>query len=147
MVRPLVLLLLASAVVAAPVPKSLKKPATLDGRWKVAAMTLSGRDVSANSPTVWDIREGVITRHFTNPDGSLRAEGLTITITAPDPTKPDEVDYVHEDGQQKFKWRARLRLTGDELVIRFTGSDAALPDDVTDDKDGYLYRFKRVEEK
>lgn len=146
MLRGLVGLLLTGCLaVAAPVPKAFKKQASLDGRWKAVAMTYAGSDVSGHTPTVWDIREGVITRHYTNPDGSLRAEGLTITITAPDPTRPDEIDYVHEVGRQKSMWRTRVRVTNDELVIRFAELDAPRPDDAADGKDGYVYRFQRME--
>jgi hypothetical protein len=141
------LLLCAGVAVPAPVPKSLKKQVTLDGRWKAVSLTHAGSDTSGSTPAVWDVRGDTITRYYAHPDGTLGAEGLTITLTTPDPAKPDEIDYTQTVGQQKTMWRTRVRVTADELVIRFAEVGAARPDDVSSDKDSWLYRFKRVEEK
>jgi hypothetical protein len=138
----LVLLVIAPAVVAAPVPKSLKKPPTLDGRWEAVLMHASQRDIIAGNTTVWDISGEKLTRSFKQPDGTLRSN-LTLTVTIPDKSKPDEIDYG--SGPNETLFRARIMLTADELTIRFADQNAPRPADMTEGNDGYYYQFKRVE--
>jgi hypothetical protein len=149
MPRALVVLLAAavSAAVAAPVPKSLKKPLTLEGRWEAVTMTQGGIDVSRSNPNVWDIREDSLTRYYREPDGSLRADLATVTITWPDPSRRDEIDYTVNYTASTALFRARIKLTADEVVVRFAEMDAARPAELTDGKDGWYYVFRRVREK
>jgi hypothetical protein len=143
MIRAFVVLLLAGGVVAAaPVPKSLKRQPTLDGRWEAVLMHSGQRDILAGNTTVWDISGEKLTRSFKQPDGTLRSN-LTLTVTIPDTSKPDEIDYG--SGPNETLFRARIKLTADELTIRFADQNAPRPPDMTEGNDGYYYRFKRVE--
>jgi hypothetical protein len=146
MVRITVGLLLAAGLCsAAPVPKSLKRQVSIDGRWKAVVMNHAGSDILSSHPTVWDIADGTVSRFFAGPNDTLQPENLTITIAAPDPARPDEIDYVQVVGRQKTLFRARVRVTADELSIRFAEMDAPRPADMAEGTDGWLYRFKRVE--
>lgn len=147
MLRLGLVLLMASTAIAAPVPKTLKRKPTIDGRWQAIAMNQAGRDIMSSHPTVWDIGGGSVTRFFTGPNGTLTAENMTITITAPDPTRPDEIDYVQTIDNRRLLFRARIQVTADELSIRFAEMDAPCPAEMTEGTDGWLYRFKRVEAK
>ncbi len=133
--------------VAAPVPRSLKQPPTLDGRWEAVTMTQGGTDVSRSNPTVWDIRGDTVTRYYRESDGSLRADSATATITWPDSARRDEIDYTVNNGATKALFRARLKLTADEVVVRFADLDAPRPADLTDGKDGWYYVYRRVRDK
>jgi uncharacterized protein (TIGR03067 family) len=139
-----VLLLVASAGVAAPVPKSLKKSLTLEGRWQAVTMTQGGADVSRANPTVWDVRGDTVTRSFREPDGTLRADTTTATISWPDAARRDEIDYTLNYPGAKSLFRARLKLTADELVIRFADQDSPRPADLTDGRDGWYYVYRRA---
>jgi hypothetical protein len=143
MTRLALVLLVASAAVAAPVPKSLKaKPPVLEGRWQPVVMNSGGRSILSANEDLWDVRGGTISRLQKQPDGTFRPTS-TVTITIPDPTRPDEMDY--ESGGKNSVFRALIQVTADELTIRFGDLNAPRPADMTEGKDGYLY--KRVTEK
>lgn len=143
MFRTCVAVLLTAAVgVAAPVPKALKKQPSLDGRWEAVLMHASQRDIIQGNTTVWDISGDKLTRSFKQPDGTLRSN-LTLTITFPDSSKPDELDYG--TGPNETLFRARILLTAEELTIRFADANAPRPADMTEGNDGYYYQFKRIE--
>ncbi len=139
-----VLLVIASAAVAAPVPKSLKKAVTLDGRWEAVTMKQGEADVSRSNPTVWDVRGDTVTRYFREPDGTLRADGTTATLSCPDSSRRDEIDYTLNNGPTKSLFRARIKLTADEVVIRFAEQDAPRPADLSEGRDGWHYVYRRV---
>jgi hypothetical protein len=147
MLRAFVAVLLTAAVgVAAPVPKALKKAATLDGRWEAVALRSSGNDFTRSSPWVWDFDGDKITRHYKQPDGSLQPDGPA-TLDRPDAKQPNEVDYLLPSGKESILFRARIEVTEDELVINFANVNEPRPPDMTELKSGYHYRFKRVEKK
>ncbi len=139
--------LLAGVAVAAPVPKSLKKSLTLEGRWEAVTMKKGGADVSRSNPTVWDIRGDTVTRSFREPDGTLRADATTATISWPDTTRRDEIDYTLNNGAMKSLFRARVKLTADEVVIRFAELDAPCPADLSEGQEGWYYVYRRVNDK
>jgi hypothetical protein len=144
MLRTTAVLVLAATAVAAPVPKALKKQPTLDGRWEAVALRSSGSDFLKNTPWVWDFDGEKVTRHLKQGDGSLRADGPA-TLTRPDESRPDEVDYILPSGNSSVLFRARIEVTADELVINFAEANATRPPDMTELKQGYYYKFKRVE--
>lgn len=137
------LLLTAAAGVAAPVPKALKKAATLDGRWEAVALRSSGNDFTRSSPWVWDFDGDNVSRHYKQPDGSLQPDGPA-TLVRPDAALPNEVDYLLPSGKDSILFRARVEVTGDELVINFANVNDPRPPDMTELKNGYHYRFKRL---
>lgn len=137
-------LLIAGIVVAAPVPKALKKSVTLDGRWEAVALRSSGNAFDRADPWVWDFDGDKISRHYRQKDGSLLSDGPA-TLARPDDKRPDEVDYLLPSGKESVLFRARIEVTGDELVINFAQVNEPRPPDMTELKSGYHYRFKRVE--
>lgn len=136
--------LTASLAVAAPVPKSIKAKATLDGRWEAVLMHGHQQDIIQGNQTIWDFSGEKVTRSVKQPDGTVQPV-LTLTVTTPDPSKPDEIDYG--SGQNEALFRARITLTADELIIRFADHNAPRPADMTEGTDGYYYCFKRVKDK
>lgn len=144
MLRLGIALLAAGTALAAPVPKALKKPVTLDGRWEAITLRASGNDFTRSSPWVWEFDGDTITRHYKQPDGSLLADGPA-TLARPDAKQPAEVDYLLPSGQESILFRARIEVTGDELIINFANVNDPRPPDMTELKNGYYYRFKRVE--
>lgn len=146
MLRAIVVLLLAGvAALAAPVPKSLKRQVSMDGRWEAVLMRNGNTDVSKSNPTVWDVRGDAITRSYRQPDGTLRADTYSATISRPDSSRPDEIDYTLVQGQQKSLFRAVMKLTADELTVRFAEMDAPRPKDASEGTDGWYYVFRRVD--
>jgi hypothetical protein len=95
---------------------------------------------------VWDFDGEKVTRHYKQGDGTLRTDGPA-TLTRPDAGKPDEVDYSLPSGNSSVLFRARIQISGDELVINFAEANADRPPDMTELKQGYYYKFKRVEMK
>lgn len=148
MTRVAVVLLLAGSVTsAAPVPKALKpKTPLLEGRWEAVVLRSSGNDFTKSTPWVWDISGETVTRHMKNGDGTLRLDG-TATLTRPDPERPADMDYTLPGGNGGSLFRAVVEVVGDELVINFAELNQARPPDMTELKSGYLYKFKRVEDK
>lgn len=148
MLRPLIAVLLASAVaVAAPVPKSLKKAPALDGRWEATILRSSGGNfLNQSNLWVWDFDGEKVTRHYKQPDGTMRQDG-TATLTRPDASSPQEVDYNLPSGNSSTLFRARIEIDGDELTINFAEANETRPPDMTEMTRGYYYRFKRVEKK
>jgi len=141
------LLIAAGVCVAAPVPKSLKKAPPLDGRWEAITLRSSGSSfLNQSNLWVWDFDGEKITRHYRQPDGTMRQDG-TATLTRPNATQPQEVDYSLPSGNSSVLFRARIEIEGDELTINFANSNDARPPDMTELKNGYYYRFKRVEKK
>jgi len=56
-VHSLAILLVATGVSAAPVPKAIKaKPADLDGTWEVVELWSGMSDVAKLNPWVWEIK-------------------------------------------------------------------------------------------
>lgn len=148
MLRTLGVLLASAAVcVAAPVPKSLTRQVTLDGRWEAVTMKQGETDVSGSNPTVWDIEGANVTRYYREPGGKLRADVYSATITWPDPSRRDEIDYTLKSGGTDILFRMRIRLTADELTMRFAERDAPCPADLSEGRDGWYYVYRRVREK
>ena len=146
MLRVCVLLVCASAVFAAPVPKGIKAKLTVDGKWEAVLLKSSGNDFTKSSPWLWEISGETVTRYRPQADGSVLPDG-TATFTRPDPTHPDEVDYtLPNGGGAGTLFRARVEIQDGELVINFANVNADRPPDMTELKDGYYYRFKRVKE-
>ncbi len=144
MLRLGIVLLTAGAALAAPVPKAIKKAPVLDGRWEAITLRASGNDFTRADPWVWDIDGDTVTRHAKQKDGSLLLDGPA-TLTRPDAKQPDEVDYLLPSGNQHTLFRARIEVSGNELVINFANVNDPRPLDMTELKSGYFYRFKRVD--
>jgi hypothetical protein len=133
--------------VAAPVPKALKKTESLDGRW-VTTERMVGRTDMTNTPWGWEI-EGEKLTTFDVANGNLTPSGTTgITLFAPDPKKPNELDFLHVSGTSKYLWRGLMTWDGGGFVICFGDEGKERPTEVKNSPAVYsYYRFKRVSEK
>lgn len=151
MARPLfALLLLPLLAVAAPVPKSIKAKPNLDGRWVTTERTIGRRDMT-DVPWVWEIN-GEELRNFVLADDNrlipTQPDDTKITLSAPDPSRPNELDYTYASGRGKGVLRGRMAWDGDEFVICFEAEGKERPAEVKRDPtlDSY-YRFKRMADK
>lgn len=137
----------ASVAGAAPVPKSVKVKATLEGTWEATSMTMSGRDIIQGNTTVWVIRGDTLVRHRRQPDGSLQASNPDSPIDFKvDPDKSGELDYTDRNGGTHL-WRALYEVKGDEFTISFGDLNAERPTELKEGVGVYFYKFKRIEEK
>ncbi len=151
MVRALVALLFASAapLVAAPVPKALKNSPTLEGKWVTVERHVGGSDMTA-SPWVWEVAGTKLSTFGQQRDGTLTPDFTTdaITLSAPDPAKPSEVDYLYTSGERKILWRGLMEWDGEGFVICFGEQEKDRPTEVKNDRSVYsYYRFKRLADK
>ncbi len=140
-------LLFAGLSSSAPVPKAIKKSETLDGRW-VTTERMAGRQDMTNSPWVWEI-EGERLTTFSKSNGERTPDGTTgITLFAPDPKRPNELDFLHVSGTSKSLWRGLMTWDGAEFVICFGDQDRERPTEVKNSPAVYsYYRFKRMPDK
>jgi uncharacterized protein (TIGR03067 family) len=149
MCRTLVALLLASVAVAAPVPKALKKAPTLEGKWVTTERHVSGTDMTA-SPWVWEVKGTSLHTFAQQRDGTLTPDFADdrITLSAPDPAKPSEVDYLYVSGGQRILWKGLMTWDGEEFVICFGEREKDRPTEVKNDRSVYsYYRFTRLPDK
>jgi hypothetical protein len=144
--RSALVLLTASAALAAPVPKALKaKTFALDGVWVTAERVKNGQVIT--DPWVWQINGETLTPCYLNPDRTLQPtypRTAVMTFTRPDPDKPDEFDYQFKDAGSSYHYRGRVEWDGDEWVFCFGEAGAARPAEVKAGKDVNYYRFKRL---
>lgn len=138
-------LLLACAAVAAPVPKALKKPATLQGDWRIVGEERNGQPAprGTSSTSLWRVSEGrlvLISEGRTGPDREF--DGVLIT-TPGDGTRPGAFEYtLHRNGYNR---RGVFELDGDTLRVAFGKDPKTPPERLTSDASGYLYTFERAE--
>jgi uncharacterized protein (TIGR03067 family) len=146
---PAVLLAVASAALAAPVPKAVKaRGKTLEGTWEATSMTMNGRDIIQGNTSVWVIRGDTLVRNSRGPDGSLVPSNPNLPIEfKADPDRPGELDYTDRNGGQANLWRALYEVNGDEFTISFGDLNADRPAELKEGVGVYFYKFKRVEEK
>jgi uncharacterized protein (TIGR03067 family) len=146
--RTPVALLLASAVAAAPVPKALKKTPSLEGKWVTVERHVGGSDMTA-SPWVWDVQGDKLKTLHQQKDGTLTPDFTDdrITLSAPDPARPSELDYLYESGGTRILWRGLMTWDGEEFVICFGDQAKARPAEVSKVGVYSYYRFKRLADK
>ena len=132
---------------AAPVPKALVKKDTLDGRW-VTTERMAGRQDMTKTPWAWEIKGEALTT-FNVSNGKLTPSGVDgITLFAPDPSKPNELDFLHVSGGSRSLWRGLMTWDDGEFVICFGDEGKERPTEVKNSPAVYsYYRFKRLDEK
>jgi hypothetical protein len=110
----LLLFALPLVAVAAPVPKSVKRK---DGVWVTTERFMSRQEMK--QPWAWEIK-GEALSTFDVRDDKLTPSGVTnITLFAPDPSKPYELDFLHVSGTSRYLWRGLMKWDGAEFVICF----------------------------
>jgi uncharacterized protein (TIGR03067 family) len=147
--RLLALLLLASAAVAAPVPKAVKaKAPPLDGRWECVELNANNSDATKSNPWVWDIDGEKLTIHR-RINGELRPneQNMATSLTWPDPAKPEEVDYIRTGRNSKQVFKGRFVVDGDKLTICYATDGGDRPTEMKIDQRYHYVRFTRAVEK
>jgi uncharacterized protein (TIGR03067 family) len=151
MIRTSFVLLLASAAVAAPVPKGMKaKPPTMDGKWELVEQNHQNRDEPTFSKWMWVIDGEALS--FCRPDGQgvyqPSETNLQATIVPISGGKAGEMDYTLAGNGQPTLYRTLVELDGDELRVCFENTNnAKRPTEVKPDSRILYFRFKRVTEK
>lgn len=147
MFRSLAVIVLASAAVAAPVPKSVKaKSPDFTGTWEIVELRSGLQDVTALNPKVWVIEGNVITSYHRNKlDGKLNPwePNMTLTLERPEGGGVDDIDYVRVGPNDNMRLKGVVRVTDDELTICYCfGGDR--PTEVKASEKVSVERYKRV---
>lgn len=148
MCRFVVVLLVATGVVqAAPVPKAKPKPPSLDGWWITSERVHFGQNIKA--PWIWELKGEKLTIYTGATGDDLRPtyQNATTTVSAPDPDKPNEIDYKFVDGTTVLVYRGRMEWDGEEWLFCFGEAGAERPAELKAGKGVYFHRFKRMEKK
>lgn len=134
---PVLLLLLAVGVNAAPVPKGIKKSTNPDGTWKLVEFWTNGQKGSAAGMTpVW-VLEGEV--FYVGPKQDSNYWQLTI----PDSSKPHLRKFAH--GKQATSYYpAAVEVDGDTLKFCYAGSEKAEVTEAKPTAAVYYYVFTRV---
>lgn len=142
----LALLFVPALAVAAPVPKSLKKPSPLDGRWDVVAMNFDGVDATAMNPDVWVIRGEKVTRFSKGRDGTLHPLAPQFAYALERGAEADHINYVFGAGRVgAMQYSALFTQDGDTLTLAHgTTSDKPRPSDLKPGRGITVLQFKRV---
>ncbi len=125
---------LPALVVAAPVPKGVKKKAHTNGTWELVEYTPNGvvQDHS-RMIKVWTL------------DGEvLRVGGSSYSLTLPDPDKPAQRRFIPGGGGAGYA--AAVEVDGDELRFCYTPSRTDPITECAPAKNVLFYRFKRVDD-
>ena len=139
----------AAVAFAAPVPKAVKaKAPALDGRWECLELNANDADVTKGNPWVWDIAGEKLTIHRRG-NGQLRPNeaNMTTSLTWPDPAKPEEVDYIRDNGTGKTVFKGRFVIDGDKLTVCYDTNGGDRPTELKADIRVHYVRFTRVVDK
>jgi hypothetical protein len=136
---PLLLLLIAPAVSAAPVPKSLKKvtPASPDGTWKLVEFWSSGQKGNAQGMTAVWVLEGEA--FYVGP----KAESNYWQLTTPDPDKPTVRRFAH-GRTNPTPYPAMVEVDGDTLKFCYAHDGATAITECAPAKSVHYYVFTRL---
>ncbi len=141
-----VLIVLATPVPAAPVPKGLKKPeAKLEGDWRLETEEQNGKvGQRSGSHNLWRVTDGQMTLIAENiPQGQKKEYPTVLVSAAVDGGSLRTFDYTVVEN--KYQRNGVCELDGDTLRIAFGKDAKARPDKLTSENGGYLYTFKRVQ--
>ena len=127
--RPLIILvLLTSPLFAAPVPKALKKPPSVEGRWHLIEYCPNGKAMSVERM----IRDWAV-------DGEKLIIGKsTLPFTFRDPDRP----HLRQSDDQS----AVVKLVGDKLHYCYTVSPGRALTECEPGQGIYYYVFERAKE-
>lgn len=141
--RSLLLLAAFGVVYAAPVPKGLKKPVALDGRWRIVEAVYDGQPQDVSRAADWYI-DGEWFRLGQKPAANAKA-GLKLVR---DEANPAHVEYhnVRVDGTID-RYLGLLEVTDEEMRFCYGPRGGDRPTEMAPGP-GVTYRvFKRMEEK
>ena len=140
----------ASLLVAAPIPKSLRKKNTsLEGRWKLSSMNYNGQALNAgNSTQVWTITgDDMVIEDGAN--GVRRNNGVNYKLMKVEGDGENCVDWTIEYTNARasnYVYRGRVKFDDDafDFVFSANGRDSVRPDAVEPGPSRYFYSFKRA---
>ena len=119
-------------VLAAPVPKELKKN-TIVGTWEVTAAVVGVQDQSAYNGQIWMFgADG----HLENP--SYKSGTYAVQSSG--------VDIGFGPGPGDTIWKAIFEVAGDTLKIAFPKTNATRAEDFLPANNNVIYSFKRMRE-
>ena len=140
----------ASLVLAAPIPKSLKKKtALLEGRWLLAATNYNGQALNrGNSTQIWAITgEELVIEDSAN--GIRRNNGVNYKMAKVEGDGDNCVDWTIEytngrNNNYAYCGRVRFEEDGFDFVFSAISHGGARPETVEAGPNRYLYTFKRA---
>jgi hypothetical protein len=139
----------ATLVLAAPIPKSLKKKAvSLEGRWLLAGTSYNGQSLNGNGNQHWIITDEELSIEDGN-GGIRRNNGVNYKLAKVEGEGDNCVDWTIEytNGRvSNYVYRGRVKFEEDAFDFAFStnGRDSVRPDTVEAGPNRYLYSFKRV---
>jgi hypothetical protein len=137
-VVPLVVVLFAPTVTAAPVPKSLKKGASPDGVWKLTEFWSNGTKGSAQGMTpVW-VLDGEA--FYVGP----KVESNYWQLSIPDPTKPTVRRFAHGQAATTSTFPAMVEVDGDTLRFCYGFDSSTQVTECGPVKNVHYYVFTRL---
>ena len=131
---------LLAASLAAPVPKSLKKPSSPDGMWHLVSVNSDGKEGSVeNMERYWVVRGETVTlgRPHTDPD---RPPSPVCELTTPDPICP----HLRRFGDSQLP--SVLEVEGDRLHFCYAHDDRKELTECKPGKGIAYYVFERVKD-
>ena len=144
--RTLMLTLLLAPValaVAAPVPKELRNPPSLEGTWEVVTMHSLGQETTAYRGARWKIGKDAIGIDYPEairaqyPSVSNKINGVNRSAS------PKQLDYTNYQGTDR---KAIYEVDGDKLTVCIPMQVTDRPKALASDQTNLFYTFKRVKE-
>lgn len=136
------LLVSVTALLAAPVPKEIRKAGKLDGLWEIASIEVFGKPGGIPPRQRWKIENGTITVEQIVPNAAVRPRPA-IAIKVDDAVTPKSLDYNTGGATPR---PAIYEVDGDSLKIMMNLRGAERPKGMKSDDSTVLYVFKRVKE-
>ncbi len=145
----LLAILSVSPLLAAPVPKEVKKTAKMDGIWEVTERHLSGIRDDSMSPIRWTIDGESLGIEHQGKDGFRRIAGSTYRLVKPEGGLANTIDYKHTPDDKDIPlsiFRSLFELNGDTLKICLPNAVQNRPTECKPSSITVFYVFKRVKE-
>ena len=136
-------------LVAAPVPKEVKKTAMMDGIWEMTERHFSGIRDDSMSPIRWTINGESLVIEHQGKDGFRRIAGSTYRLVKPEVGLANAMDYVQTSDDKDIPpsiFRSLVELNGDTLKICLPNAEQNRPIECKPSLRAAYYVFKRVKE-
>jgi uncharacterized protein (TIGR03067 family) len=145
--RFLVLLVCASSVLAAPVPKVKAKP-TLEGTWEVVERQHDGKPHGhPNIRERWVFSGTDIEVQYLKQDEDVKTYSAKLRLVVPDVTEPTAIEVWQESEKKPRISSGRVEFDGDRVRVAFAVSEKARhPKDAKPGVGVAYIEFKRVDE-
>lgn len=146
MTRLAVLVLCATPVFAAPVPKVKPRP-TLEGTWEVVERQYDGKPQPSGGE-FWVFKGGEVTVYSVKDAADLgSAKGTVMRVERPDPSDPAQIDVIQSSGRgSSFTSYGRQEFDGDTVRMVFGSGDRTSRPEKCEPSKGAFIKFQRVDE-